>query len=37
MKVVDRSDENGKVVYNSGILNPIVRRAAEDVEGVVKY
>lgn len=37
MKVVDRSDKNGKVVYNSSILNPIVRRAAEDIEGVVKF
>jgi len=37
MKVVAKSDKNGKVVYSSDILNSIVQCAAEEVEGVVKY
>ncbi|MEG1710635.1 MAG: Asp23/Gls24 family envelope stress response protein [Clostridia bacterium] len=37
MKVVAKTDKNGKIMYSSDILNSIVQCATEEVEGVVRY
>ncbi len=37
MKVVNRFDETGRLVYSSEILRDIVDCALSEVEGVVKY
>ncbi|MEG2085901.1 MAG: Asp23/Gls24 family envelope stress response protein [Clostridia bacterium] len=37
MKVVAKTDKNGKIMYSSDILNSIVQCATEEVEGFVRY
>ena len=37
MKVVNRFDESGRLVYSSEIIRDIVDCALSEVEGVVKY
>ncbi len=37
MKVVNRFDESGRLVYSSEIIRDIVDCALNEVEGVVKY
>lgn len=37
MKVVNRQDESGRLVYSSDIIRDIVDCALSDVQGVVKY
>ena len=37
MKVVNRFDETGRLVYSSDIIRDIVDCALNEVEGVVKY
>ena len=37
MKVVNRFDETGRLVYSSDIIRDIVDCALSEVEGVVKY
>lgn len=37
MKIVTKTDKSGKTIYSSEILSPIVKCAAEEIEGVVKY
>ncbi|MDD4291363.1 MAG: Asp23/Gls24 family envelope stress response protein [Clostridia bacterium] len=37
MKVVAKTDKNGKVVYSTAILSSIVRYATDEVKGVVPY
>lgn len=37
MKVVNRFDESGRLVYSSDIIRDIVDCALSEVEGVVKY
>ncbi len=37
MKVVNRFDETGRLVYSSDIIRDIVDCALNEVDGVVKY
>lgn len=37
MKVINRFDESGRLVYNSDIVRDIVDCALNEVDGVVKY